>query len=125
MTKEEVKEYIKSLDLGAELQELAFDLVDNAKEVDQKLLDKIANLIEAQADFHDQTADVLDTEADIYENLAENMKDLDAEENAQRAEATAQNQEELLNNIKTVVDSEDISGQPTPPPAPPTETPQP
>lgn len=103
MNKEELKTYIKTLALDAELQQLAFEMIDNASEANQQLLDSLADLLNAQADFHEQAAEALGAEADVYENLSADIKELDAEEDAQRAEATAKNQENVLTDIKATV----------------------
>lgn len=99
MKKQKLKDYIVKLQLPQELEKLLFELVDNASEVNQVLLNTIADILDLQADFYEQSADVLDEEADQCETLAAELDALDEEEKAERMEAVFENQKELLSDI--------------------------
>jgi hypothetical protein len=104
MTKEELKNYIKRLHLEKELEDLIFELIDGAKEVNKVLLNTIADIIDQQADFYEKTADILEEEADIYEQTAAELSALDAEEYKERFEVIKKTQEELLDEINKKIE---------------------
>src|SRR3989344_651183 len=80
MNKDGLKGYLENLRLENSLKNLLFDLIDKAPEVDQALLNSIADILDLQADFYDQSADLLEEEAQEYEALAEELNTLDEEE---------------------------------------------
>jgi hypothetical protein len=51
MTKEELKNYIKKLGLEKELEELIFELMDGAKEVNKVLINTIADILDHKLIF--------------------------------------------------------------------------
>lgn len=63
MTKDQLKEHISTLHLEGELQQSIAHLIDTAKEVDQKLLDTIADVLDLQAEFYEKTASLLEERA--------------------------------------------------------------
>lgn len=99
MSKEELKNYLKKLELPEELEKLIFELIDNAAEVNQTLLNAVADILDLQADFYEKEAEILEEEADEYEALQEELKLLDQEEYQARLEAIKKNQEKLLEEI--------------------------
>src|SRR3989344_1863428 len=99
MNKDGLKGYLENLRLENSLKNLLFDLIDKAPEVDQALLNSIADILDLQADFYDQSADLLEEEAQEYEALAEELNTLDEEENAERVQALLEHQQTLLNDI--------------------------
>lgn len=96
MNKEELKNFVKDVRLEKELEDLAFELIDNAQDVNAILLNSVADIIELQAKFDADVADILEEEAEEYKTLAEELGELDEEEVAERMEAMKQHQEELL-----------------------------
>lgn len=113
MSKEELKNYIKKLELPEELEQLIFELIDNAKEVNKTLLNAVADILELQADFYEKEAEVLEEVADEYEALDEELNLLDQEEYLARVEAIKENQEQLLAEINKKVDEVKATSQPT------------
>jgi uncharacterized NAD(P)/FAD-binding protein YdhS len=103
MSKDELKNYIKNLQLPEQLEKLLLETVDNATEVTQDLLTTISDVLELQADFYDQEADILDEEADQYEDLSEQLELLDEEEVVERAQVFKTSQEQLLAEINQKV----------------------
>lgn len=99
MNKDQLKQYITDLRLEAELEELIFELIDGAEEVNQTLLNTVADILENQADFYENVAKVLDQEADEYEALGEAVQALDAEEQEQRLQAIFDSQDQLLKEL--------------------------
>jgi hypothetical protein len=108
MNKEELKNYIHSLELPVELEGLLYELVEGAPEVNQVLLDAVADVIDMQADFLQKEADVLNQEADQYEDLANELNLLDEEEYTQRATLMQQSQEQLLNELTQKVQEVEV-----------------
>ena len=104
MTKEELKNYIKKLGLEKELEELIFELIDGAKEVNKVLLNTIADILDQQANFYEKTADIYDELANEYENLYTELSLLNEEEYKERLEAFQQAQEELLGEINKKIE---------------------
>jgi predicted nucleotide-binding protein (sugar kinase/HSP70/actin superfamily) len=100
MNKDELKQYIKNMKLEEAFETMLLTVVEKAPEVNQALLDTLADLIENQADFYQQSADLLDQEADEYEALSTELNTLDEEESAQKAEALLKNQQTLLKDIQ-------------------------
>lgn len=98
MNKEELKQYLESLQLEEGLKTLMFGLIDKASEVDQSLLNTVADILGLQADFCQQHADLLYEQADLHETLAAEFNALDEEEKADKMEA-------LLEHHKTLLDS--------------------
>ena len=99
MNRDELKNYIMSLQLTEELQGVIFELIDSTPEVNDVLLDGISDIIELQAEFYDTEADLLDEEADEYDRLTDTLSQIDDEEMAERAEAYKKSQEQLLTEI--------------------------
>ncbi len=81
MNKEELKKYLEGMELEEGLIKVLFEIVDKAPEVNNALLDTIADILGLQADFYDKSADLLDEEAEIYKTLADDLNELDKEEN--------------------------------------------
>lgn len=79
---------------------LLFQLVDEADQVNEELLNKIADVIEIQAEFYEESAILLEEQAELYETLNENFQQIEAEENAERADTLLENQQTLLNELK-------------------------
>jgi hypothetical protein len=99
MTKEELKQYIQDLGLEADFEAVLFKEVDEAEQLDEALFMKLADLIDTQAQFYDDAADLAEEEADMYEAMDNELASIDEEEDADRAEAVAQTQEELFNDL--------------------------
>lgn len=74
MTKQELKDDLLHLALDADLQTHVFALIDAADDVDQVLLDTIADILALDADLEDQLADVSYQEAKKYKEFAEHVK---------------------------------------------------
>jgi thioesterase domain-containing protein len=100
MNKDELKQYIKNMELEEAFETMLFSVIDKAPEVNQALFDTLADLVENQADFYEQSADLLDKEADEYEVLADELNTLDEEESAQKAQALLENQQNLLQDVQ-------------------------
>lgn len=77
MNKEELKKYLEGLKLEEELHALLFGLIEKAEQVDQVLLNTIADILDLQADFYEKSADVLEKEAELYKKLADEMAAFD------------------------------------------------
>lgn len=109
MSKEELKSYIKKLELPEELEQLVIELIDNAKEVNKALLNAVADVLDLQADFYEKEASVLEDVANEYESLNEELNLLDEEENLARVNAIKENQEQLLTEINKKLDELKVS----------------
>jgi chromosome condensin MukBEF ATPase and DNA-binding subunit MukB len=99
MNKDELKQYLHNMQLEEDFEALLFQLVDEAQEVDQALLNKVADVLDAQAEFYEESADLLDEQAEIFETLDDTLKLIDEEEDADRAEALLENQQTLLTEL--------------------------
>lgn len=82
MTKDELKNTVKTLDAGEQLEGIIFDLIDEAPVVDQILLNKIADMLDMQSSVDELTADALEQEAAIYRDAAAQVvKQMDVKDN--------------------------------------------
>lgn len=104
MNKEELKQYLKNMQLEERLEAMLFDLIDKAPQIDQVLLNTVADILDLQADFYEQSAEMLEEEAEEYETLATELNTLDEEENTARMEALLENQKTLLSDINQKMD---------------------
>jgi hypothetical protein len=104
MNKEELKQYLKNMQLEEGLETMLFDLIEKAPQVDQVLLNTVADILDLQADFYEQNAEMLEEEAEEYETLAAELNTLDEEENTARVEALLEHQKTLLSDINQKMD---------------------
>ena len=104
MTKNYLKNYLINLNLDQELKDLLLELVEGAPEVNNVLLNTIADILEQQGDFYNQVADAMEVEAQEYEDLAVNLELLDNEEVKARLEALQENQQSLITEINKKVE---------------------
>ncbi len=86
--------------LEEDFESLLLQAIDKAEKVDQMLLDTLADLLDAQAEFYEEAANLHAEEADAYEALEEELKTIDAETDAEKAEGILANQQALLEDIK-------------------------
>lgn len=103
MTKDDLKEYIKKLGLPNELEELLFELIDKAPEVNQLLLNTIADILDLQADFYEKEAEIMEEVAEEYDKLIDEFNLLSEEKRVLRLEAIEKNQQELLEAINSKI----------------------
>jgi hypothetical protein len=73
MNKEELKKYLETMELEEGLIKVLFEIINKAPEVNQALLNTVADILKLQADFYDKTADLLEEEAGLYEKLADEL----------------------------------------------------
>ena len=99
MDKNQLKDYLRNLDLHPNMEKLLFELVDGAPEVNEELLDVVADILEIQAEMHEKLADIYEEEAEIYEKLAEDIDQIDKETMQERLDAVTELQEELVNDL--------------------------
>lgn len=104
MTKEALKDYLISLTLDKKLQDLLFELIDDAKEVNNELLELVSNTLEQQANFYQNLADLKKDEAAIYEDFENDTVKLENEYKDKSQQIIADAQEELANEINQEVD---------------------
>ena len=103
MTKEELKQQVSKLKLDNELKELIYELVDGSAEVNQELLNGVADILDTQATFLENSADVLAEEIEEYDDLKEELNLIDEEEKRDKVSAVAQNHAEILSEVKSKV----------------------
>jgi hypothetical protein len=99
MSKQELKNYIRKLELSIELEKLIFELIDEAKEVNDYLLNTIADILNLQAEFFEKEAEVIEELVDQHEQLKQELNLLDEEEKLAKVNAIKENQEKLLTNL--------------------------
>lgn len=137
MDKNQLKQYIMDMQLEADFEALLFRTIDEAEQVDDALIEKLAELLDAQADIYEDEADYLQQMSDLEENYDNDMERIDGEEEADKAEAILNSQQTLVNNFKQKLT--EVTGQQAetnqidqlrnqlsqqPPQPVPTETPQ-
>lgn len=99
MTKDELKKEIMDMKLDGELENLIFELIDAAPEVDQELLQTVAGVLDLEADVLDKKAEIFDEQADLLEDFAAELEAIDEEEYKAQIDAIQENQETLLADL--------------------------
>ena len=99
MTKEELKVYISNIGLDEDIEMLLYELIDSANEVNDILLNAVADVLDMQADFYQRTADVLMDEVNEYGALQEQLDAIENEELKEQLDTIADNQEEFIKDL--------------------------
>ncbi len=104
MTKDQIKTQIKSIQLDPELEKLLFELIDGAAEVNDTLLNTIADILDMQADFYEESADILEETSEMYKELKEDMELIDLETEKAKVELRNKNMEEIIEGINQKIE---------------------
>lgn len=100
MTKDALITYIQNLDLPEGLKQILLQMVHEAPEVTDELLNAVADVLDEQAAFLEKEADVLEEQAESLEDLQEDLSLLEEEEYAERAEAVLASQESIVKQLQ-------------------------
>lgn len=111
MTREELIKQIEDLELEDDIHSAIIDLIDKSRQIDQKLLNAIADVLDLQADFYEKQSMLFEEEAKIYEDVERENDAIDKEEYQFRIEAIRKSQKEFFETIQT--EAEKIMAQET------------
>jgi hypothetical protein len=73
-TKESLKERLVKMDLDEDFQKALFGIIDQAREVNEALLDLVTELLETQADFEQDEDNILDQQEAVNVKLSEEIE---------------------------------------------------
>ena len=104
MNKIQLKNYLKTLNLEKSIEDLLFELIDKSTEVNQQLLDIIADVLDMQADYYEETADVLESIADLYQDMKDEIELVKLNQENEKLELINKNKDGILKMIEEKIE---------------------